>query len=368
MNSGNLVGEQLGRGQFERHGHGWLILGLRRCLVVRHRAPPCPRPAPPPVSFRARLCLRARQTLSWYAFPRFAEAPSLSRTCVVAHHAPHSSRESQEPLGFASGGGAQAPGWKKTLCLAHPRSPSSAPSAEQTSRAASSGGRSLPLDPPHSARFSGRRDDGDGMATQRPAREPRQPNPQFTPGSLALQYCGSSLGRASSVPPRQYALRPVSGRGARAPRWWGLKPGVWPALRASRAPHPAQVTPDPCAPAVRRTPYSGRLLGSMCVEVFPNAWPRREATFASHHRSHQPPKPQHWVCTMGWAQFCAASAENWAQPPWDPYAAQPHAPLSSPESQESLRLRLAPTRCDGCGRGGGRGRRRLTGCGRASGA
>ena len=40
----------------------------------------------------------------------------------------------------------------------------SGPSAEQTSRAASSGGRSLPLDQTHSIRWFGWRDDGDGMA------------------------------------------------------------------------------------------------------------------------------------------------------------------------------------------------------------
>jgi hypothetical protein len=48
--------------------------------------------------------------------------------------------------------GPPVPGWKKPLGLAPSRAPSSGPSAEQTSRAASSGGRSPPLDPSHSAR------------------------------------------------------------------------------------------------------------------------------------------------------------------------------------------------------------------------
>src|SRR5580704_14050296 len=54
------------------------------------------------------------------------------------------------------------------LAWLRPWSPPSGPSAEQTSQAASSGGRALPLDPSRSARWFGWRDDGDGMGQADP--------------------------------------------------------------------------------------------------------------------------------------------------------------------------------------------------------
>ena len=110
----------------------------------------------------------------------------------------------------------------------------SGPSAEQTSRAASSGGKSLSLDQTHSIGWFGWRDDGDGMAMH------------------------------------------------------------------------------PCAPAVQRPLYSGTLLGNMCLKAFLNAWLRQEGTAIAHHGSHQPPKPQRWVCTQPPGPVRLASPVTWA--------------------------------------------------------
>ena len=95
-----------------------------------------------------------------------------------------------------------------------PGAPSSGPSAEQTSRAASSGRRSPPLDPSRPARLIGRRDDGDGMGqAATPARGARLTLPSAaTPAPWARSPCApnDAIGCATARP-----MAPLGGlRGA----------------------------------------------------------------------------------------------------------------------------------------------------------
>jgi len=171
---------------------------------------------------------------------------------------------------------------------------------------------------------------------RRPARQPNRP-----PG-----------------PPQAAEDRPCLTRPARpADPAAGTTATGW--SRLAHAPREPRATPQatqgPCAPAVQRTPDSGRLFGSRCIKAFPNAWlpagghlrnaPRvTPATQASALGAPRPKRLRGWHVTRlivrtshksCWACLLrGAQAPRWRMPPGP---GPSRSPSSGPSAEQTSR-------------------------------